>query len=346
MPRGVAVERGRVVGHDHAVVASAVQDRHDARHVDVALVDEHLRVARHLALHVAEVDVADTPRLDVFLERLIDVHRAAGHLLQGAQAQLDLVGGRGRDVHQPLVFLGPVDQPRGAAQRLHRRVVGMQRECYAALLGDRQNALKKPAQPLPEFVAADLADHAVAATRPVAHVPHHAVRNRLARVNGTRVERHRHRAAAGKRAARPAPHAGDAEVVADGRHAGTAGGADRLLDHFDLRQLVRPVEQDVEPLRRVEVLDRGELQVVLRQLTDQPGQLVGTPRLSVARGAPAVSLAARDFVVLAAEIVDHMRHHMAGAGLPGEPEVARRECVSIKPEADVHRRFLWRGSVC
>ena len=60
-------------------------------HVDVTVVNEHLVVVGHLALHIAEVDVGNLLRGGVGLDGLVDIH-FADHLGDGALAELRSVG--------------------------------------------------------------------------------------------------------------------------------------------------------------------------------------------------------------------------------------------------------------
>jgi hypothetical protein len=54
------------------------------------------------------------------------------------------------------------------------------------------------------------------------------------------------------------PDSGDAEVVAHDRDTGLAEPPDNSLDVLNLLVLPRTIEEDVVPVGRVEVLNRGE----------------------------------------------------------------------------------------
>ena len=57
-----------------------------------------------------------------------------------------------RQRQRPAVIHGGADQACHAAQRGHRRVVGMQRQPHAGLLADGQDAFQKPGKIVPDFI--------------------------------------------------------------------------------------------------------------------------------------------------------------------------------------------------
>ena len=90
MPRSIAGHFRRMVGDHHAGKILVAQNADDLGHVDVAIVDEGLVIFRHLAAHVAEMDVADALAAGEAADMLVDVF-GSRHLLQRAEAKLQPV---------------------------------------------------------------------------------------------------------------------------------------------------------------------------------------------------------------------------------------------------------------
>ena len=122
------------------VEAVVDQQRHHFGGIEVALADEALLKFGHGALHVAEVDVDDAALGAEELDHLAHVGRAAGHLRAAAEAEVEAPGGAAlAELLGPLEAGRLVEEPRDAAEHRHRRIVGMQREAHARLLGHRQH---------------------------------------------------------------------------------------------------------------------------------------------------------------------------------------------------------------
>jgi hypothetical protein len=62
-----------VVRDDDSLETIALQNRQDAYHIDVALVDEGFPIVRHFSGYVAEMDVSDFALAAVLVNRLVDV---------------------------------------------------------------------------------------------------------------------------------------------------------------------------------------------------------------------------------------------------------------------------------
>ena len=95
------------------------------------------------------------------------------------------------------------------------------------------------------------------------HVPRHAARHR--RIDRA-VHPDRHRLAAGKPPGHAATDAGDAEVVAHDRNAGLAEPTNDRLAVLQMLALLRPIEQHIVPMSRIEILNRLELEARLVDL--------------------------------------------------------------------------------
>ena len=141
--------------------------------------------------------------IPIGVQGLVDV--AGRHLLHRAHAELDAVGGAGREVQQSAVLLGPVDEARGAAQRLHRRVVGVRGEPHACLFGHGQHLAEEVPRPVPQLLLADAGQVARRRLRVEDHVPDHPVGDRPIGDDRGGVEAHRRRLAAAERPLGPAP---------------------------------------------------------------------------------------------------------------------------------------------
>ena len=137
---------------------------------------------------------------------------------------------------------------------------------------------------------------------------------------------------------RPAPHAGEAEVVAHDGNADATDHLDRALELFHLLRLLRTVEQDVVPVRGIEVLDRFPHESVAFDLPlDATKVVFGPGVLLVLRDAPAqVRRAAREHGVCALEVVDEMDDEMRHARLLGELEVVLGEEAAIQAKPELH----------
>ena len=89
--------------------------------------------------------------------------------------------------------------------------------------------------------------------RVVNHVPNHSIRN--GDILGGSIHSHCDRTAAPQRPADPATNAGQAEVVSEHRDSGLSHPPNNCPDLFDLLRTLRAVQQNVMPVRGVEILD-------------------------------------------------------------------------------------------
>ena len=119
----------------------SLKDSQHAQHVDVAVVDERLAIVRHLARDVAEVNVRQLalPAVVVVASYTSPSVISASVPMQNSSA----LAGLGLQIEQSLVQVRLVDEPRLAAHRRHRRIVGVGRERDAGLLGHRHELVKK-----------------------------------------------------------------------------------------------------------------------------------------------------------------------------------------------------------
>ncbi len=325
-----------MVGDEHTLVAIAVQDPHDAEHVDVAVVHEGLLVGGHLAADIAEMHIGDAALPAVAIGGRVEI--SFGHLRERTQAVFELVGAARGEINEFLVKLGLVNEARRRADRRHRRIVGMRRERHAALLGDGQHGVVKILQAPPELLRR--AGRHRAGPEPVreAHVPDHACLDRV--VHGA-VHADGLGATAGKVSAHASRHAGEAEIVADAGNAGRAHAADDCANIFEVLGLARTVEKDVRPVRRVKILDRGDLEAVFPGTLHDVPQVILLPQLGgIARPTPPGQVAGRLVLggVRAAlvEVIHEMDHQRLAAGLRGEAEVLVVELVAVEAEAEFH----------
>lgn len=129
VPRGRAGHLRSVVGNDNAVEAAGVENGEDAKHVDVTVIDEGLTIAGDLAGDVAEMNVGDPALAGVGADGGIEI--VFGHFSQGADAELEGIGGAGSEVDQTLVHAGLIDETGLTAEGGQRRVVGVGGEADA-----------------------------------------------------------------------------------------------------------------------------------------------------------------------------------------------------------------------
>ena len=235
----------------------------DLGRIVVALPDEALVECRHGALDVAHVEVGDVPRRT---ERLDGIEHGclAAHLGDRPETQVERP--RGARGHRPCAAerVDAAEQPRHATERRDRRVVRVQAQPDAGLLGDRDHGLDEVLVVRPHRV---VVEHPVGL---VLRAPDERVVLRLLapgdeevglplRIEGDRmVVPGDDRATAAVRALRRAPDLGREEVVAEERDPGRSEVPDRRLEVLDLLVAARPPEHDVHVEAVGDVLDRLE----------------------------------------------------------------------------------------
>ena len=139
-----------MVQNHGAAVAALVEQPHEHVHVLVALVDEGLVEPRQRRADIAEMDYEDLVAGDEVADRRRDVAEGGSALQPAAGTELhpQVVGvGDGKG---PVVALPGADQAGDAGNRRHRRIVGMQRQSHAGLLGDRDDALHEIGEVVPD----------------------------------------------------------------------------------------------------------------------------------------------------------------------------------------------------
>jgi hypothetical protein len=96
VPQRSARHLRRVIRNQHAVVSVLLENPQHAQHVHVAFVNERFFVERHLAAHVAKVDVGQLALPAVSVHRFVNV--ALGHLGETAETKLQRVARAGFEI--------------------------------------------------------------------------------------------------------------------------------------------------------------------------------------------------------------------------------------------------------
>ena len=197
-----------------------------------------LDIARHPALHVAEVDVGDRAHAGEAPGRLVDV--ALGHLGQRADAELERVR-RARRSASSRSYLAWLLTSRAVPRS---RSTGGSSGCAAsrtpASSATGTSLGQEPRQPVPELRVVDRDGRPPGCARRGSACSRPCRRGSGSRASiAAEVEDGGHGAAARQPLAPPAPDAGKREVVADHRNAGAAGVADEPLHPLDLRRAAR-----------------------------------------------------------------------------------------------------------
>ena len=263
--------RGHVVVDEEAVEAGAAQPAQHRGRVVVPLAQEALAEARDRALHVAEVHVADASARAEEVDDLVDRGLAA-HLRHRAQAQ---VRSPGRAAPGCAVRLGQglrrvEDVGRAAERHVDRRVVRVQGQPDAGLLGDRQHGVEEVPVVGPHLRGADRPGQRVARGELVARerVPRGGVGQVKGGHAGPAPPGHGHVGA---------PHERRQEVVAEQADPGLAHVADGPLVVLDL--LVPAALTALDPAE----MRRGH---VLQPVQGQPGRLAPLPQRPQLRRGP------------------------------------------------------------
>ena len=118
-----------VVGNEHAVEAVAVQDRENADHVHVALVDECFAVVRHLPHDVAKMNIGNLALFAVLIYCVVNI--AFGHFGESSHAKLQGIAAAGSEINQPLIHVRLVNEARLLPHGRHGRIVGVGRQLHA-----------------------------------------------------------------------------------------------------------------------------------------------------------------------------------------------------------------------
>ena len=148
-----------------------------------------------------------------------------------------------------------VDKARLLSHGRHGGIVGMGGEPHPRLLGHGNHFFQKSLQASPEFFVRNRGQSASGCVAVVDHVPDHAVRD--GHVFGGTVHAEGDRVAAPEWGGYAAAYSGQTEVVAEYRNSGFAEAANNGLHFLDLLRTLRTIEQNVVPVRGIEILDRG-----------------------------------------------------------------------------------------
>ena len=214
-----------------------------------------------------------------------DVLGPARHLGAAAEAEVEAPGGAAvRDLEGLLEAFGAVEEARDAAQRGDGRVVGMEREFEALLLGDGQDRLDEIGVVVPHLVFGDrgLVGSAQGHGGAVAERGGEVVPQRVEIGGGVdrgHVEFGAGGAAPARRGALGAPDGIGHEVVAEDRHAGAGDGADDGLVVLDLGVAAGQAEHGLVVEMHRHVLDGVEREAGLAGLLDQRADVGLLPAL-------------------------------------------------------------------
>src|ERR1035438_1051439 len=115
-----------------------------------------------------------------------------------------------------------------------------------------------------------------------------------------------------------------------------------------MKRLLRPVQQDVVPMRRIEILDGFEFRSGSVDLPLQSGQFLVSPQLAGVSGqAPTGIIAhwliARLIAARRPEVIHQVRHDVRTAALFGEAVMLFVQLMAIEGEAKVHKGDPVRG---
>ena len=228
-----------------------LQDRENAQHVHFAFIYKCFAVMRNFPDHVAQVNVSDFVLLAVRINRVVNI--VFRHFRQSSHAKFQHVAGAGNQVNQPLIHAGLIHQPRLLPHCRHRRIIWMRGQPHAGFFRHGNYLFQKLLQPLPKFLVGNRSQRPGRRVRIVDHVPDRPVRNRHV-FRGT-IHPQRHRSPATCRCGDSPTHAAEAEVVTQHRHARLADAANDRFDLFNLLRALRPIQKNVVPVRRVQILD-------------------------------------------------------------------------------------------
>ena len=329
-----------MIRDDHPVEAATDVTTERLDHVDIALVDEHLRVVRYVTADVAEVDVADLAGSREALDRLVDID--VGHLGDRPLAELEHVRGARDDVEDALQPVRVRRDPRRAPEPSHRWIVRVDRELHPCLLGHWDDRVQEVGDAAPHLVFTHFAE-GLALARPgvVDHVPDHPPGDLgLGRGLGA-VEANRLGPSASEGPDGVTPDGREGEVVPHDRYPGLADVPDQSLQALELLLLPGPVEKDVVPVADLEVLEGRKLEPLRLDGAAKLDELLDGPDVEARRDPPAVrhGLRVRD-PRAARHVVDEMGDDRLGARLPGEPEVLRRQHLLVEPQPRFHPYLL------
>ena len=129
-------------------------------------------------------------------------------------------------------------------------------ELHSRLLGHGNDIFEKSLQSPPEFFMGNRGQVAGGCVAVVHHIPDRPIRDRHL-FDGT-VHPHGDGIAAPQRDAHTAAYARQTEVVTEYRDAGFAKPANDALHLLDLLRTLGTIEQNIVPVRRVDILNRGE----------------------------------------------------------------------------------------
>src|ERR1700722_171022 len=150
----------------------------------------------------------------------------------------------------------------------------MRGQTYASLLRNGKGLVEETLQSIPQCFVRDERKHAIWRVEVIDHVPNRSVRNGC--VNGA-VHAHRSRSSAGERPLSAAADPGNAEVISEDTYFCLAHSAKNRMHILNMKRAPGAVEQNVVPVRRIEIFDGFKFEPCAFNLLAQLNQFLGCP---------------------------------------------------------------------
>jgi len=148
----IAFDARAVVINEDTPVAHISVEAHRAHHIDIACVDELFVELRDRRGDVPEVDIQNLVARPEIANRFVDI---VAHFREGPLAEFDSIGVARIDLNQAAIGRVIAKQPRLAGQAFNGRIVWMDAQANAFLLGNRSNLLDPVLQTLPHLLFAN-----------------------------------------------------------------------------------------------------------------------------------------------------------------------------------------------
>ena len=295
------------------------------------------------------MNVSDFSLLAVLIHRVVNI--AFGHFRHGAHAKFQRIAATGREIDQALIHVRLIDQARLLAHRRHRGIVRMGGQTHARFFRDWHHFFQESLQAPPEFVVGDRRQISSGSLRVVNHIPDRPIRDghifrRAVHPQSNRV------APALPRGHAPA-HSGQTEVVSQHRNARVSQPPNECFYFFDLLRALRAIQQNVVPVRRIDIFNRSQDQSRIFDVAAEGLQFRDGPKFFwIAGEAPRFVLSAAGLIVPRirrdlrrtwrcplVEVIHQMHHHVRATGLARKIVIIARQHVPVEPESDLHSRF-------
>src|ERR1700677_536368 len=268
----------------------------------------------------------------VAIDRVVNV--AFGHFGQGADAELKCVTAAGSEINQLLIHMRLVDEARLLPHGGHRRIVRMRGKPHPRLLGHGNNIFQESLQPAPEFFTRNRWKSTGSRIAVVNPIPDRSIRNW--NVVRRAVHPHGDGMPTAHSSGDTSYYARQTEDVPEHRNASLAQMANDGLDCLDLLRPLRAIEQNVVPVRGIEVLNRSQSQPGIFNFTAHRREFLGRPNLIwITRKSPGFILRTGGLVVTwvrraLIEIIDQVNHDVRTARLAREVVVIARQHMTIE----------------